>query len=94
MQNMFSFWEPEILVHARWKAAPFTRSNKNIGTESNEFPWLTALHMCCQNSLLEELSSSGGNLLGEDSWKLVTSLLQTSPHALFPFVILLCILSL
>ena len=84
-KHLFSFWEPEILVHARWKVPPLPGPIKTLA-ESNEFPWLTAPHMCCQKSSLEELSSSCGTpLLGEDSGKLVTSLLQISPHALFPF---------
>lgn len=44
-QSLLPFLDSEILVHARHRVPP---------KPDPMFPWLTTLHMCCRNSVLEE----------------------------------------
>lgn len=86
VEHLLSFGEFGILAGARQMVPACLTLDKNPGLlGSGELPWLMALHMCCHNLLLGELSASCVTPLGKDPRKPVPGSFQTSLHASFPF---------
>lgn len=93
-EHRLSSWESGVLACGRQKMTTQPPLMKTTGTDSNELPWLTILHRCCNNSLLGKLSVPYATLLLKDSRKCLPDFLWPLPYEPFSLLILICILSL
>ena len=79
-EHLLSFGETEILVPARQRVPRGPEHNKKPGHRvCSDISWETTLHVYCDISLLEGLSTACASAPGEDPGKLVSGFPRLCP---------------